>query len=64
MSTTCQHGDRDCSIEEATELTVDPHNEIARDFQRAHQNPHPVASPELQRHATSPRYRTVNESAG
>jgi 2-methylisoborneol synthase len=65
--------DRDCSIAEATEITVDLHNEIVRDFQSAHQDLRAAASPELQRflhglrswmgggfewHSTSPRYRT------
>ncbi|TDV57817.1 family 2 encapsulin nanocompartment cargo protein terpene cyclase [Actinophytocola oryzae] len=65
-------GDRDCSIEEATTITVDLHNEIVRDFQAAHDELRAVPSPELQRflhglrswmgggfewHSTSPRYR-------
>jgi 2-methylisoborneol synthase len=65
-------GDRRCSIEEATEITVDLHNEVVRDFQSAHEKLRVVASPELQRflhglrswmgggfewHSTSPRYR-------
>ncbi|GAB3467352.1 family 2 encapsulin nanocompartment cargo protein terpene cyclase [Actinophytocola sediminis] len=65
-------GDRDCSIAEATEITVALHNEIVRDFQAAHDELRVVPSPELQRflhglrswmgggfewHSTSPRYR-------
>jgi 2-methylisoborneol synthase len=64
--------DRECSIEEATQITVDLHNDIVRDFQAAHQNLLAVGSPELQRflrglrawmgggfewHSTSFRYR-------
>jgi len=65
-------GDRACSIQEATEITVNLHNDIVRDFQSAHDTLRAVASPELQRflhglrswmgggfewHSTSPRYR-------
>lgn len=65
--------DRGCSIEEATEVTVDLHNEIVRDFQAAHRELQAVPSPELQRfmrglrawmgggfewHSTSPRYKS------
>lgn len=64
--------DRDCSIDEATAVTVDLHNEIVRDFQSAHRGLGAVAVPELQRfliglrswmgggfewHSTSSRYR-------
>ncbi|SEP20464.1 family 2 encapsulin nanocompartment cargo protein terpene cyclase [Amycolatopsis saalfeldensis] len=64
--------DRSCPIEEATEITVDLHNQIVRDFQRTHRALEPVASAELQRflhglrawmgggfewHSTSPRYQ-------
>jgi 2-methylisoborneol synthase len=64
--------DRDCSVAEATAITVELHNEIVRDFQAGHDVLRVVASPELQRfltglrswmgggvewHATSPRYR-------
>lgn len=65
-------GDRDCTIEEATEITVELHNGIVRDFRSAHEELRAVPSPELQRflrglrswmgggfewHATSARYR-------
>lgn len=65
--------DRKCSIEEATEITVELHNQLVHDFQDAHRSLQSVASPELQRflrglrawmgggfewHATSPRYRS------
>ncbi|HEV7652051.1 MAG TPA: family 2 encapsulin nanocompartment cargo protein terpene cyclase [Actinophytocola sp.] len=65
-------GDRDCSIQEATEITVDLHNEVVHDFQAAHEKLRAVPSPELRRflhglrswmggsfewHSTSPRYR-------
>jgi 2-methylisoborneol synthase len=65
--------DRDCSIEEATEVTVELHNDLVRDFQATHRELRAVPSPELQRflvglrdwmgggfewHSTSPRYRT------
>jgi 2-methylisoborneol synthase len=65
--------DRGCSIEEATEATVELHNEVVRDFQAAHRSLRSVPSPELQRflhglrawmgggfewHSTSPRYQT------
>jgi 2-methylisoborneol synthase len=68
--------DRGCSIEEATEITVDLHNDIVRDFQSAHRNLRAVSSLDLQRflnglrawmgggfewHSTSPRYRTCTE---
>jgi 2-methylisoborneol synthase len=71
--------DRDCSIEEATEITVDLHNEIVHDFQAAHRDLGAVSSLELQRflhglrawmgggfewHSTSPRYRTTTTPAG
>ncbi|MGO1055396.1 family 2 encapsulin nanocompartment cargo protein terpene cyclase [Crossiella sp. CA198] len=65
--------DRGCSIEEATEVTVELHNQIVRDFEAAHQRLAAVPSPELQRflrglrawmgggyewHATNPRYQS------
>ncbi|HEX6340147.1 family 2 encapsulin nanocompartment cargo protein terpene cyclase [Umezawaea sp.] len=65
--------DRGCSVEEATEVTVDLHNGLVRDFQATHRTLRTVASPQLQRfmhglrawmgggfewHSTSPRYRT------
>jgi len=65
-------GERDCSIQEATAITVDLHNEIVHDFRAAHDRLRAVPSPELQRflnglrswmgggfewHSTSPRYR-------
>jgi 2-methylisoborneol synthase len=64
--------DRDCSVQEATELVVALHNDIVHDFRSAHDELRSVASPELQRfltglrswmgggfewHSTSPRYR-------
>jgi 2-methylisoborneol synthase len=64
--------DRNCSIEEATEVTIDLHNKLVRDFEAGHQNLLAVPSPELHRflkgvrawmgggfewHATNPRYR-------
>jgi 2-methylisoborneol synthase len=63
--------DRNCSIEEATEITVDLHNDLVRDFQGGHRKLQSLPSPELQRflrglrawmgggfewHSTSPRY--------
>ncbi|MGM1060403.1 family 2 encapsulin nanocompartment cargo protein terpene cyclase [Saccharothrix sp. Mg75] len=65
--------DRNCSVEEATEVTVELHNQLVRDFQDLHDSLRVVPSPELQRflngvrawmgggyewHATNPRYRT------
>ncbi|WP_246257227.1 family 2 encapsulin nanocompartment cargo protein terpene cyclase [Amycolatopsis anabasis] len=65
--------DRDCSIDEATEATVELHNNVVRDFQALHRELQAVPSPELHRflrglqswmgggfewHATNPRYRT------
>ncbi|HEX5403705.1 MAG TPA: family 2 encapsulin nanocompartment cargo protein terpene cyclase [Pseudonocardiaceae bacterium] len=65
--------DRNCSIEEATEITVQLHNDLVRDFQTGHEKLRSVPSPELQRflrglrswmgggfewHSTSPRYAT------
>jgi 2-methylisoborneol synthase len=70
--------DRGCSIEEATEVTVDLHNNIVRDFQSGHEALLPVPSPTLQRflrgtrawmgggfewHATNPRYQTQKPTA-
>ncbi|HWD03548.1 MAG TPA: family 2 encapsulin nanocompartment cargo protein terpene cyclase [Amycolatopsis sp.] len=70
--------DRNCSIDEATEITVTLHNEIVRDFQSTHRTLQPVASPELhcflrglrswmgggfEWHSTSPRYRTEPAAA-
>ncbi|AXB41781.1 family 2 encapsulin nanocompartment cargo protein terpene cyclase [Amycolatopsis albispora] len=64
--------DRDCSIEEATEATVELHNSMVRDFQEGHRKLRAVPSPELHRfldgvrdwmaggfewHATNPRYQ-------
>ncbi|HEX3588355.1 MAG TPA: family 2 encapsulin nanocompartment cargo protein terpene cyclase [Pseudonocardiaceae bacterium] len=64
--------DRNCSIEEATEITVDLHNDLVRDFQAGHRKLQSLPSPELQRflrglrawmgggfewHSTSPRYQ-------
>jgi 2-methylisoborneol synthase len=65
--------DRDCSIKEATEITVNLHNEIVRDFQASHEKLRLMPSVEVQRflhglrswmgggfewHSTSGRYRT------
>lgn len=65
--------DRDCSIEEATAVTVDLHNDLVRDFEAGHRALLSVPSVELQRflrglrswmgggfewHATNPRYRS------
>jgi len=64
--------DRDCSLQEATEVTVDLHNNLVRDFEAGHRALAPVPSLELQRflrgvrawmggglewHATNPRYQ-------
>jgi 2-methylisoborneol synthase len=64
--------DRECSIEEATEITVGLHNDLVRDFEAGHRAMSGVPSPELRRflrgvrawlaggfewHATNPRYR-------
>ncbi|MGH3373536.1 MAG: family 2 encapsulin nanocompartment cargo protein terpene cyclase, partial [Actinoallomurus sp.] len=63
--------DRDCSVDEATEITVTLHNDLVRDFETSHRQLATVPSPELQRylrglrawmgggfewHATNPRY--------
>jgi 2-methylisoborneol synthase len=63
--------DRHCSIDEATEITVELHNDLVRDFRAGHRALHPVPSLELQQflrgvrawmgggfewHATNPRY--------
>jgi 2-methylisoborneol synthase len=65
--------DRECSIAEATEVTVGLHNDVVREFQEAHQSLQAVPSPHLQRfvrglrawlgggfewHSTSSRYRS------
>lgn len=65
--------DRDCSIAEATEATIDLHNDVVRQFQEAHQSLQALPSPQLQRflrglrawmgggfewHTTSSRYRS------
>lgn len=64
--------DRGCSIDEATEATVELHNNLVRDFQATHRELGTVPSPELHRflrglrawmgggfewHATNPRYK-------
>lgn len=64
--------DRDCSLREAVEVTVDLHNNLVRDFEAGHRVLSTVPSLELQRflrglrswmgggmewHATNPRYR-------
>jgi len=66
--------DRGCSIEEATEITVDLHNDIVRDFEARHRSLQAVASVELQRfmrglrawmgggfewHDSNPRYKVA-----
>ena len=63
--------DRDCSVDEATEITVTLHNDLVHDFEASHRDLASVPSPELQRylrglrawmgggfewHATNPRY--------
>jgi len=63
--------DRDCSVDEATEITVTLHNDLVRDFEISHRQLAAVPSPELQRylrglrawmgggfewHTTNPRY--------
>ncbi|SDW27690.1 2-methylisoborneol synthase [Amycolatopsis xylanica] len=65
--------DKDISIEDATEITVDLHNQLVRDFEAGHRALLAVPSPELHRflrgvrawmgggfewHNTNPRYRT------
>ncbi|MBB5802262.1 2-methylisoborneol synthase [Saccharothrix ecbatanensis] len=65
--------DRGSSVEEATEITVDLHNNLVRDFEAGHRELQALPSPELQRflrgarawmgggfewHATNPRYQT------
>lgn len=65
--------DRGCSIEEATEVTVELHNTMVREFEAGHRELLAVPAPELHRflkgvrawmgggyewHATNPRYRT------
>ncbi|WP_433261904.1 family 2 encapsulin nanocompartment cargo protein terpene cyclase [Actinosynnema sp. CS-041913] len=64
--------DRQCSVEEATEVTVGLHNQLVRDFEAGHRELLSVPSPELHRflrglrawmgggfewHNTNPRYR-------
>jgi 2-methylisoborneol synthase len=64
--------DRDVSLDEATEITVDLHNNLVHDFEATHRSLRPVPSPELQQflrgtrawmaggfewHATNPRYQ-------
>ena len=64
--------DRNCSIAEATAITVDLHNNLVRDFEETHRSLAAVPSPQLQRflraakawmgggaewHITNPRYR-------
>lgn len=66
--------ERGCSIPEATELTVELHNDLVRDFAASHRALQALPCPELQRflrglrgwmggsfewHDTSPRYRTA-----
>ncbi|HWC83160.1 MAG TPA: family 2 encapsulin nanocompartment cargo protein terpene cyclase [Pseudonocardiaceae bacterium] len=69
--------DRKCSIEQATEIVVELHNELVRDFQAGHEKLQSVPSVELQRflrglrawmgggfewHSTSPRYKTAGKT--
>lgn len=68
--------DRGCSIQEATEITVQLHNDIVRDFQASHRSLMAVPSVELQRflralrawmggafewHDSHPRYKTKKQ---
>jgi 2-methylisoborneol synthase len=63
--------DRDCSLQEATEATVELHNDFVHEFEATHRDLMTLPSPELQRflralrawmgggfewHATNPRY--------
>jgi 2-methylisoborneol synthase len=65
--------ERDVSIDEATEITVELHNDLVHDFAATHRSLRPVPSPELQMflrgvrawmgggfewHATNPRYQS------
>ncbi|MCY0994507.1 hypothetical protein OV203_45710 [Nannocystis sp. ILAH1] len=65
--------DRGCSIDEATEVTVQLHNDLVRDFEASHRELQAVPSVELQRflralrawmggafewHDSNPRYKT------
>ncbi|MBB5957089.1 2-methylisoborneol synthase [Saccharothrix tamanrassetensis] len=65
--------DRQCSVREATEVTVELHNRLVRDFEAGHRELSALPSPELHRflrglrawmgggfewHNTNPRYRT------
>jgi 2-methylisoborneol synthase len=65
--------DRDCSIQEATEITVNLHNDLVHDFEAGHRSLQAVPSVELQRflrglrawmggafewHNSNPRYKT------
>ncbi|MER5263230.1 family 2 encapsulin nanocompartment cargo protein terpene cyclase [Actinosynnema sp. NPDC002837] len=65
--------DRNCSVEEATAVTVGLHNDVVRDFEAGHRELQALPSPELQQflrgvrawmgggfewHSTNPRYRT------
>jgi len=64
--------DRGCSVQEATEITVNLHNDLVREFETAHRSLQAVPSLELQRflrglrmwmgggfewHSTNPRYK-------
>lgn len=68
--------ERDVSIEEATEITVDLHNKLVHDFEATHRALRAAPSPELQQflrgvrawmgggfewHATNPRYQAQGE---
>jgi 2-methylisoborneol synthase len=65
--------DRDVSLQEATEITIDLHNDLVHDFEATHRALRAVPSPELRLflrgvqawmgggfewHATNPRYQT------
>ncbi|XVS67991.1 family 2 encapsulin nanocompartment cargo protein terpene cyclase [Actinosynnema sp. CA-299493] len=65
--------DRGCTTQEATEITVDLHNNLVRDFEAGHRELDVLPSPELRRflrglrawlaggfewHSTNPRYQT------
>jgi 2-methylisoborneol synthase len=48
--------DRDCSIEEATEATVELHNQLVHDFEAGHRELQAIPSAELQRFLRGARY--------
>jgi 2-methylisoborneol synthase len=70
--------DRKCTIQEATEITVNLHNEIVRDFEATHRKLQVVPSVELHRflrglrawmggsfewHDSNPRYKTGTQQS-